>query len=112
MIAKADELDKVENRQLRSLFRFHSLEDYKGRRRAIYNLIYCHGHHTAVWHTYPKDQWSEDEAKDFHAARINHPDFKKPKMTLHEFNQHVKRQIAIQHGENLVAGQKQQEKKS
>lgn len=110
MIARADELDKVENRQLRALFRMHSLEDYKGKRRAIYNLVHSHGHHTAVWHTYPKDQWSEDEAKEFHTARINHPDFNKPKMTIHEFNRHVKKQIALQHGENLLELQKQQPK--
>ena len=49
------------------------------KRKALYAMVHSYGVHQAdIYHTYPKDQWTYDEAKAFHDARVAHESWTAP----------------------------------
>lgn len=84
----ADELETKKHKRV--LCRQHHYVDWRGQRRLLYVLWHRGGHQTDVWHTHDKKQWSEQDAKDFHAERMAHPGWSEPKPTLHEFEKRAR----------------------
>ena len=81
-------------RQERKLFRKHHIINVDGVAKCIYTMVWRFGHRGDVFHCYPKDQWTKDQADKFHDDRIAHPAWNGPPPNLQEYHAAIKQQFS------------------